>query len=159
MEAKSLMLGDYVCFNKIYHTELIKTAARIAGINPMEGSIEPQSFNVQFDGKDGKTLYIGARRFDISPIPLTAEILEKNGFVSKKGRFMQLGNFDNPPLILWHLVDDPILGHPKNQLEIHHGAENIHVSFMCRYVHQLQHALRLCEIDMEIILKNESRVL
>lgn len=88
----------------------------------------------------------------IEPISLTPEILEKNGFVSKKGRFMQLGNFDNPPLILWHLVDDPILRHPKNQLEIHHGAESIHVSFMCHYVHQLQHALRLCGIDKELII-------
>lgn len=150
MEAKSLMLGDYVHIKKYNCGQLIDTVVRIASINPLEGSVEPKSFNVEFKNENGMVLYIGARRFDISPVPLTAEILEKNGFMSKKGRFMQLGNFDNPPLILWHLVDEPVLGHPKNQLEIHHGAENIHVSFMCHYVHQLQHALRLCGIEKEI---------
>ena len=152
MEAKSLMLGDYVHL-KIYHYgELIDTIARIAAINPREGAVDPTTFNVVYEHEEGKALFVGVRRNNIDPIPLNAEIFEKNGFVSKKGRFMQLGNFDNPPLILWHLVDEPVLGHPKNQLEIHHGAENIHVSFMCHYVHQLQHALRLCGIDMEIKL-------
>lgn len=89
---------------------------------------------------------------DISEIPLTPEILEKNGFVNKKGRFMQKGNFDDPPLIMWHLIDDKILGHPKSQLEIHHGEESIHVSLLCIYVHELQHALRLCGIEKEIVL-------
>jgi hypothetical protein len=88
----------------------------------------------------------------IEPIPITPEILEKNGFVNKKGRFMQKGNFDDPPLILWHLIDDKILGHPKSQLEIHHGKESMHVSLVCIYVHELQHALRLCKINKEIIL-------
>ena len=88
----------------------------------------------------------------IEPIPITPEILEKNRFVNKKGRFMQKGNFDDPPLIMWHLVDDKILKHPKSQLEIHHGYKSIHVSFVCDYVHELQHALRLCGIEKQIIL-------
>lgn len=78
----------------------------------------------------------------IEPIPLTAEMLGKNGFVNKKGKFMQKGNFDVPPLIMWHLVDDKILGHPKAQLEIHYGGKGIHISLGCIYVHELQHNLR-----------------
>lgn len=87
----------------------------------------------------------------LSPIPLTPEILEKNGFVIKK-KWCQLGNFDNPPIILWNLADDAILGHPKNQLEIHWAKRKYHVNDICNYVHQIQHYLRDLEIKKEIIL-------
>jgi len=87
----------------------------------------------------------------IEPIPLTPEILEKNGFIKKKN-FMQLGNFDNPPLIMWHLEEEKILHHLKHELEIHHAKNGIHVSINVEYVHELQHALRMCGIKKEIVL-------
>lgn len=137
MKANELMIGDWVqCrdeFNEVtgpYEIDLISND------------------EIAFKGE------MFARVFNnsIEPIPLTPEILEKNGFVNKKGRFMQKGNFDVPPLIMWHLVDDKILGHPKSQLEIHHGEKSMHVSLVCIYVHELQHALRLCGIEKEIEL-------
>lgn len=107
-----------------------------------------------FDGVVNSTMFSHPSDFEIIPIPITPEILEKNGFVNKKGRFMQKGNFDDPPLIMWHLVDDKILGHPKSQLEIHYGEKSMHVSLVCIYVHELQHALRLCGIEKEIELND-----
>lgn len=145
MKANELMINDWVFYigdGEPKQTQVIE----ITSLRQVQ----------LFDGEDLSSWFLVGEKY-IEPIPLTTEILEKNGFVSKKGRFMQLGNFDNPPLILWHLVDEPILGHPKNQLEIHHGAENIHVSFMCHYVHELQHALKLCQIDKEIVLWQTKR--
>lgn len=145
MKANELMINDWVFYigdGEPKQTQVIE----ITSLRQVQ----------LFDGEDLSSWFLVGEKY-IEPIPLTTEILEKNGFVSKKGRFMQLGNFDNPPLILWHLVDEPILGHPKNQLEIHNGAENIHVSFMCHYVHELQHALKLCQIDKEIVLWQTKR--
>lgn len=86
------------------------------------------------------------------PIPLTAEILEKNGFVIKK-KWAQRGNFGDNPLIMWHFDDDCILNNHKHELEIHDNSTGkLHISFICDYVHQLQHALRLCGIETEIVL-------
>ena len=132
MKANELMIGDW-----IYNKNIDK---------PMQ--VYPMMFSQMFRQRPDAT----TEDYNIFPIPLTPEILKKNGFVNKKGRFMQSGNFDNPPLIMWHLVDDKILGHPKSQLEIHHGYKSIHVSFVCDYVHELQHALRLCGIEKEIVL-------
>lgn len=138
MKANELMIGDWV----IVYEKAMPVKAKVEGVH---GNLATVLGHARIVDNGGNTPYV-------LPIHLNSDILEKNGFVSKKGRFMQLGNFDNPPLILWHLVDEPILGHPKNQLEIHHGAESIHVSFMCHYVHELQHALRLCKINKEIVL-------
>ena len=81
------------------------------------------------------------------PIPLTPEILEKNGFVIKK-KWAQKGNFGNNPLIMWHYNDDIITRDFKHELEIHNNdTGKVHVSIQCDYVHELQHCLRLCGLD------------
>ena len=100
-------------------------------------------------GKDGNMGMVE----HIQPIPLTVEILEKNGFVSKKG-FMQKGNFGDGPLIIWHTEDNKILRHFTHELEISDlsSDKGYRIRFICNYVHELQHALRLCGIDKEIVL-------
>ena len=86
------------------------------------------------------------------PIPLTKEILEENGFVIKK-KWAQIGNFGDSPLIMWHFVDDPVLKNYKHELEVHQNdTGKVHVHIPCEYVHELQHALRLCGIEKEIEL-------
>lgn len=77
----------------------------------------------EFDGKDDQP----------QPIPLTPEILEKNGW--KEAQF-------------WHEYQDG-----KNTIQsclpdmrgIINGVEIQH--FKCEYVHQYQHLLRLCGLD------------
>ena len=73
---------------------------------------------------------------EIKPIPLTTEILEKNGFI-KESRDC----FDNP-LQYCVLVDG---------LWIDISGEN-YFEGKLEYVHQLQNALRICGIKKEIEL-------
>lgn len=89
---------------------------------------------------------------NFEPIPITPEILEKNGFVIKK-KWAQMGNFGNNPLIMWHFEDEPLLHNFKHELEIHQNdTGKVHIRIPCEYVHQLQHALKLVNIEKEIVV-------
>jgi hypothetical protein len=90
---------------------------------------------------------------DLKAIPLSPEILEKNGWKQKKG-FMQHGNFGNGPLMIWHTEDNKILRHFTHEMEISDLSSDrgFRIRFDCNYVHQLQHALKLCGIEKEIQL-------
>ena len=91
----------------------------------------------------------------IEPIPLTPEILEKNGF-------KECGKDDTDGAILYELGDDflgvslwvniepCLLGIWRTWAgeSLYSVIKELPISF----VHQLQHALRLCGIDKEIIL-------
>ena len=72
------------------------------------------------------------------PIPLTPEILEKNGFT------------------LEHYSGDVMTGYwwTRNDFVIHSSMNDAigKNNFEYEYVHQLQHALRLCEIERTIEL-------
>lgn len=77
------------------------------------------------------------------PIPLTPEILEKNGFEPiKEGRFPTLKNCYGD--ILFQLEDI------KNEYirDTLYMFKNIPIF----YVHELQHALKICGIDKEIVV-------
>lgn len=75
---------------------------------------------------------------DIEPIPLTPEILKKNGFT------------------LEHHSGDVMTGYwwTRNDFVIHNSMNDAigRNNFKYEYVHQLQHALRLCGIGKEIEL-------
>ena len=74
---------------------------------------------------------------DIEPIPLTPEILEKNGWETENfGRRQE-----------WWLdkTKFPIVRYSANDALQHNG-------IVLKYVHQLQHALKLFGIDKEITL-------
>ena len=73
---------------------------------------------------------------DIDPIPITPEILEKNGFV-KESRENHGNNLQ------YCILTDG--------LWIDISGENFFEGKL-EYVHQLQHALRLCGIEIEIVL-------
>ena len=77
------------------------------------------------------------------PILLTPEILEKNGFEGiKEGKFPSLRNYYND--IIFQLEEIKEEGNCK----ILYIFKNIPIL----YVHELQHALRLCKIDKEIVV-------
>lgn len=83
--------------------------------------------------KNGETLYAWSKNGNIGrvenlePIPLTTEILEKNGFINS--------------------VDVALFDRETGRIES---------DFVCaaklEYIHELQHALRLCGIEREIKL-------
>ena len=121
MKVNELMIGDWVL--------LWNKPQRVNYINLDDG---------ERIGTDKQYLAQIVEAFE--PISLTAEILEKNGFVRVdvgyrlKELYLTLScsSCDDNPKVFWLGISD---------LE-------------CRveYVHQLQHALRLCGIDKEIVL-------
>lgn len=135
MKANELMIGDWVLDGK--------KPAQIAGI--------------MCDDLFETTLSLGVGGESISPIPLTAEILEKNGFV-------KMSNCPYAVSYMWSTggvaeFADVTIGVCQDHadkwrwdcltLKIHLYKGDIKLNKI-RYVHQLQHALRLCNIDKEI---------
>ena len=77
------------------------------------------------------------------PIQLTPEILEKNGFEGiKEGRFPSLRNYYNDIIFQLEGIKE------EGNYKILYIFKNIPIL----YVHELQHALRLCRVDKEIVL-------
>lgn len=119
MKVNELMIGDLVYY---IHTE--------DGIAPYKEVICIQAEDLCRDACIIETHY--------EPIPLTAEILEKNGFVYNAIPFVD--GWEQFGLALYR---------GGNGYRIDCG---INVSLIIDSVHQLQHALRLCGIEHEIIL-------
>lgn len=96
---------------------------------------------------------------DVEPIPLTAEILEKNGFIYYNYGHNNYG---------WKIDDDERFVIEKSYKNLYQidGDNSFHIGIVsddresyfletfCTIscVHELQHALRLCGIDKEIEL-------
>jgi hypothetical protein len=79
---------------------------------------------------------------NFTPIPLTAEILVKNGFI-KESYIEVVGG-----------LDTYYLGEEIGSFRIHRLQKGYYQFGLAKinFVHQLQHALRLCGIEKEIIL-------
>lgn len=123
MEANELMIGDWVNYRGICN--------RIA----------PADF-CHFEWID-----------EIRPIPLTPEILEKNGFTKStppSGIHAICYNLDNKEE-KYHLT---IANYNKyKRLLLNVDSEDSECfNIKCDYIHQLQHALGLCKIKKEIVL-------
>ena len=82
---------------------------------------------------------------NIEPIPLTQEILEKNGF---KKDFELKGCYWRPDCRKYCIVKEIETWYFAFR---HMGGGHICIS-ECNYVHQLQHALKLCKFDKEIVV-------
>lgn len=78
------------------------------------------------------------RAEDIHPVRFTPEILKKNGFKDDQ-YFAELLCGE------WQILCD------CSHIAMRHMA-GWSVDIPCGYVHELQHALRLCEIEKEIVL-------
>ena len=133
MKANELMIDDWVWYNNQPHQ------IRQLGI-----------FGENRDGDDYPAVCVGKpngvglilERNEIEPIPLTPEILEKNGFEYFHKNYSSL-SYDHPfKLKMTNWPDGNGLG----------GLWTICDIVEIRFVHQLQHALRLCEIEKEIVL-------
>ena len=129
LNCKNLMIGDWV----LHDGEPYQI--RQMGI-----------YVVDRDGEDypavcvGKPIGIGliVERNEIQPIPLTPEILEKNGFV-----------WNAIPFVLSWEGFGIVLYEGGNGYKMNCGAN---VSCNVDYVHQLQHIFNFCGIEKEIIL-------
>ena len=110
MTAKDLMVGDWAL------DTYTNKPMRIEGIN---------GWNPRFGQ-------------DLEPIPLTPEILEKNGF--KDGQF-----FAELLYREWQIMCD------CSHIAMRHEGGWL-MDIPCKYVHELQHCLKLVGIDKEIVL-------
>lgn len=120
MKASDLMIGDWVAYFGDIES---KYPVKIEGVDIATNAlITSDREDVGFDG--------------IQPLPITPEILEKNGFI-KEQRIC-----NGKPLQYCVLVDG---------LWIDISGEN-YFEGKLEYIHELQHALKLCRIEKEIIL-------
>lgn len=130
MKASELMIGDIVAVNK--------TPLRIAALGTVKAGF--------LDAK-GEMFY---QYYDnIAPIPLTKKILKENGFrEDENGHFEYWGDEDDN---LWIQVQFDIIKETPicyNIATPHNGR----FFEICDSVHELQNALRLCDISKEINL-------
>lgn len=142
MEANELMIGDLVSLNGDTIAKVISIAAD--GIY-FEDSISE-----------------GVASFDrVLPIPLTADILEKNGFrVDGSGTnsrmcctpFEEPGIRYNIYVGLKYKTIDVFAAHPEERKKGWRKSNRVYLEISGPFVHELQHALRLCGIDKEITL-------
>jgi hypothetical protein len=77
--------------------------------------------------------------YNIFPIPLTPEILEKNGWEERPTGYVFYTDGKRYENSLWYIFD-------SNTFVVNT------TEFQIKYVHQLQHALRLCGINKNIEL-------
>lgn len=131
MEAKDLMIGDWV-YNKNID-------------NPMQ--IYPTIFPQMFRRKPNAS----TEDYNIFPITLTPEILEKNGFILKPDGWLwckEKGIDDKNYIFIQFRkgCDEVRLVELNFVNKVLAKYEQIH------YVHELQHALRLCGIEKDIQL-------
>ena len=126
MEAKELMIGDWVIFGDeplkvqhIYNNGYDDIVAEIVE----DGTNE---YGVYEEIKDVPVVYC-------SPIPLTPEILEKNGW-KRREVFMDMKADENINFSWTDLYGESLF-------------RNSYYMCDCEYVHTLQHALRLCGLN------------
>ena len=141
MKATDLMIGDWVY---CHHPSLPKEAIRVE-----RGLINNLDWQNQGHIKEGDTLYR-----EVEPIPLTPEILVQNGFVEKEGydserRFEWVSEDERTEVKVWLYTADEVVTADvwKNvyyEDEVHYSLPQPH------YVHELQHALKLCGIAKTI---------
>lgn len=141
MKVEKLMIGDWVSL--------------------FQGNPDGSSCNVQVSyigeygevGIEGCEGYTSANCNLLFPIPLTAEILERNGFENDFYHDECVADYHYVRLEGYSYHEELIL------IQWCNGKLNVVNELICDvdmydcyYVHQLQHALRLCEIEKEIKL-------
>jgi hypothetical protein len=143
MKANELMIGDWVVYDgDVEYTNPIK----VEGIDIATGAL------VTSDRED-----VGID--NIQPIPLTGEILEKNGFYASEVSSHHIkyvcstGPIDEfADIVLICGKDNKGKWHwDCLELRIHYYRGDIH-QFKINYVHELQHAVRLCGIEKDFEL-------
>lgn len=145
MKPEELMIGDWVNF-------LIDIEGGDTENDPQNEVYQPMQVNTIASWEVGGE--VESREGEINdpeqllPIAITAEILEKNGFGYKE---------EDDYLTHYYLGDGWYLDNP----DLHIGTYNKGVYWLnycdnaicgIKYIHELQHALRLCGINKEIIL-------
>ena len=135
MKATELMVGDWVCLKDDTKCEF---PLKVDGVLTDDISLEGEGF---LGGVDGL----------IRPIPITPEILEKNGFYDRNTqwyykRFGSYVCFDIAISLIYREIEvSKVCGAGTDCEEEEYGSSIVFGNDIC--VHTLQHALRLCGLD------------
>lgn len=152
MNTEELMIGDLVRVNK----DVSIKKGTIVEIRAIDADREFHELKgcttcVPIDNPDG--LSGGVWLDYLEPIPLTKEILERNGFVAGDSGREYLG------YLKYYLFDDrnrcrlALKWYIKDNL-CEMPLEEAPFWIIIKFVHQLQHVLLSCEIDKEIKLED-----
>ena len=147
MKANELMIGDYVNVTGkegLHSVDILELLPRIGKVIGLDEEI------VYVDYID-YAFSLG----DVEPIPLTDDILKASGFEKRKSGgvhfneylllddYFDVGIYEfNDGMWCFEYECTEMSGIPYSRMNV-------------GYVHELQHALRLCGIEKEIIIKKE----
>ena len=148
LKISELSVGDWV-----YHDDILfgREIAKVERLNENENGETIGIKVYRSDGAFGVVGYIwtSPTQGDLHPIPITAEILEKNGFVKSDDFLHKIDLPDNILLGVRRQTDGYIFELKREKRRI---GELLVIIRGIRYIHQFQHALRLAGIDKEINL-------
>ena len=138
---------------------------RVIGVRPYMGTAPSMKYDYEVVMQYHQTGTVFSDPKMLQPIPITPEILEKNGFVKDKLRSTSLSNVwawsertgnTYAGTVEITLYSQPICGVSiltkiDTKSKTGCGCDSVH-SCDIDSVHELQHALRLCLINKEIAL-------
>ena len=127
MKATELMVGDWVCLKDDIKCEL---PLKVDGVLTDDISLEGEGF-------------LGGAEALTRPIPITPEILEKNDIKKRRDEYAVFGW---EGMKQWYVTLEDF----KPQYDfwfMTSSDRDLNISGQIRYVHQLQHALRLCGLE------------
>lgn len=142
LKVTDLMVGDWV-YDNDYPMQITEIKFRRRGEPPYKliGSLKR-------DGLEMESISLDY----IQPIPITKELLEKNGFVRENliTSYNHYTGIDNRV----SLNDDFYYINSRNTWHVHVDSEDYCTIANCEltYLHELQNLLRICKIDFEFVV-------
>lgn len=127
MKTTELMLGDYVIHG-------FGTIGKVTALD--KDIVTVYDKGLDDGGGHWEVTFVDN---EIKPIPLTSEILKSNGILYQFGNPWYQGGADGVFEFRYHFRE--VGTYISTDVKIH-----------IQYVHELQHALRLCNIKKEIVL-------
>lgn len=100
---------------------------------------------------DGENDGIEAADYELFPLPLTTEILDKNGFKMESNGNYRFSDEDEGLEITFFPKEENYTNGAYDYVDIYKGCLSI-IELPVSYVHELQHCLKLVGMEKEIVL-------
>lgn len=130
MNAKDLMIGDWVSYDG----------------NPVRVNCVASN-SVGLDGVESDII---CKEDMIEPVPITPEILEKNGFKKQAFEGWEFDGYRENSGLVYLVLWRNDYSTPHLMIDSFAKEYGTYSSFNISSLHQLQHALKFCGIDKEI---------